>query len=59
MHDASYKKGYQDGFEQGVLIALASNTKSAKEKESKEDVLSQKKKARDWAVSMGYIKTKK
>jgi hypothetical protein len=49
----SYNKGYQAGFQHGFLTAIAMNTKREK------DFLLQKKKARDWAISMGYLKNKK
>jgi hypothetical protein len=55
----SYNKGYQDGFQHGFLTAIAMNTKREKDKTWEQDFLLQKKKARDWAISMGYLKNKK
>jgi len=59
MHQTSYKKGYQDGFQHGFLTAVAVSALEFKEKSWEEDYLMQKKKAREWAISMGYLKIKK
>jgi len=56
----NYDQGYKDGFQQGFLTAIIIG-KAINEKKSfkSEDFQRQKKAAKDWAVSMGYLKTKK
>jgi hypothetical protein len=55
MQQNIYNQGYQDGF----LTAIGMTLKKDKEKDWEQDFLMQKKKAKEWAISMGYLKIKK
>jgi len=60
MQQTSYNQGYQDGFQHGFLTAIIGmNSKKDQEKHWEHDFLLQKKKAREWAISKGYLKIKK
>ena len=54
-----YNEGYKDGFQQGFLSFLTIEKNTDKKSSKSEDFLKQKKAARDWAESMGYLKPKK
>ena len=55
-----YNEGYNNGFQQGFLTAIIiGENNNAKKSSKSEDFLKQKKAARDWAESMGYLKSKK
>jgi hypothetical protein len=59
MQQNIYNQGYQDGFQHGFLTAIGMTLKKDKEKDWEQDFFMQKKKAKEWAISMGYLKIKK
>jgi len=63
MRIKSYDEGFKDGFQHGFLISTAINQvvnaslqKTNAQETKKESYYRQKKAARDWAISMGYLK---